>query len=205
LVDGFLALLIFPIPQHDYADPFAIDKINFNAVEGYIERKVLPYSIASSDELAQFFNKEKRVSLLDGCKENSLLLLLSDAGTGKSVELNQLAYLLSDSACPYYPVRICLNTYSGEEFANLLPYEYKRLDPCHLFWIIDGFDELEAKYSNDFKRQLVKYISANQQTHIVLSTRSNFCKTAVADDGSETFPGFEEYGICSLDSDAVSR
>lgn len=197
--------IIYPIPLNEYADPFAINKINFNAGESYIERKVLPYSIAVSDEVTQYFNKEKRSSLFEACKENILLLLLSDAGTGKSVELNQLAYILSDSASQYYPVRICLNTYSGEEFADLLPSDYSRLDPCHLFWIIDGFDELEAKYINGFKRQLIKYTFANQQTHIVLSTRSNFCKTTVADEGSETFPGFSEYGICSLDSDAVSR
>lgn len=196
---------IFPIPQQDYADPFAIEKINYNAVEGYIEQTVLPYSIAASDKLSQYFNKEKRISLLEACKENRLLLLLSDAGTGKSVELNQLAHLLSDSASPYYPVRTCLNIYSGEEFVDLLPSQYRRLDPCHLFWIIDGFDELEAKYINDFKRQLAKYTSAYQQAHIVLSTRSNFCKTTTADKGFETFPGFTEYGICSLDSDAVSR
>jgi len=201
----YIGYIIYPIPQHDYADPFAIDKINFKAVEGYIQRMVLPYSIAASDEVTQYFNKEKRVSLLEASIENNLLLLLSDAGTGKSVELNQLAYLLSDNAGMYYPVRICLNTYSGEEFANLLSSEYRRLDTCHLFWIIDGFDELEAKYINGFKRQLAKYTSVNQQTHIVLSTRSNFCKTAVANEGSETFSGFAEYGICSLDSDAVSR
>ncbi|MFA6808757.1 MAG: metallophosphoesterase, partial [Eubacteriales bacterium] len=199
----YIGYTIFPIPQDEYSDPLAIEKDKFNAVEGYIERKILPYSIIASDNLAQYFNGEKRVSLFEACKEHRLLLLLSDAGTGKSMELNQLAYLLSDSASPYYPVHICLNIYSGKEFIDLLPSKYRRLDPCQLFWIIDGFDELEVKYIKDFKRQLAEYTSANQQTHIVLSTRSNFCKTTTADKGFETFPGFREYGICSLEREAV--
>ena len=82
----------------------ACDKVEQNfypPVEDYISRKLLPLDIALADEWIQYLNRAKRVSLFDALQKDKLILLLGDAGQGKSLEMNNLAHKLSETA--YYP------------------------------------------------------------------------------------------------------
>lgn len=200
----FLGYTIYPFGK-EYADPLTIPKQKYKAVDHYIERKILPYSLAVSDSFTQYLSRDKKIPLLEAFKENNLILMLSDAGAGKSTELNQVAYLLSEDSNPVYPVRINLNTYVDQEIVALFPEEYRSLDSEFLFLIIDGYDEIEPQHVNCFKRRLTKYVEENPHVHILISSRSNFCRITSPDNGEGTFPNFLEYGLCLLEKADIIR
>ena len=98
-------------------------------VDDYIARKLLPLDLALEDEWIQYLNRSKRVSLFDALQKDKLVLLLGDAGQGKSLEMNNLAHALSGTAC--YPFLFRLRDYTGQEISELLPPGIESV-PVHL-------------------------------------------------------------------------
>ena len=123
------------------------------------------------------------------------MLFLSDAGNGKSVELENLVYSLDDST--YFPFLYRLRDYNKLAIADLLPVGYGDILPRNLVLAFDGYDELTVEERHVFEKELKTYIKENHEVHIVISSRSNFCN-AEKNNESKTFPGFAIYDLCEL-------
>ena len=104
---------------------------------------------------------------------------------------------------PYFPAYFSLRDYTGNEIKDLIPEEYCGLNPNRLVIILDGYDEIQEKYRNDFRGKLNTYLSKNCSVRVVLSSRKNFCK--VAENGEiRTIDGFVGYKFAQI-SDADIR
>ena len=164
-------------------------------VDDYIARKLLPLDLALEDEWIQYLNRSKRVSLFDALQKDKLVLLLGDAGQGKSLEMNNLAHALSGTAC--YPFLFRLRDYTGQEISELLPPGIESV-PVHLrVLMFDGYDELTTDEASMFRKRIANYVSGTPGINIVISSRSNFCHTE-KDNKARTFPGFFVYRLCEL-------
>ena len=86
----FVPYRMYPATPNDYSDGTGIPFINCAAVKDYIPRTVMLREKAE-DSFSKYFNSEYLTSLLDACKEHLHILLIADAGYGKSVELSNLA------------------------------------------------------------------------------------------------------------------
>ena len=190
--------------ENKFTDPSKVKRHKIEAVTNYIVRKVWSYSLSMADAVTCIFSSKEKKTLFDVSKleKTNLIILLAEAGTGKSYELIQLAHQLSQDGSPYYPVCINLNTYNGQELKDLFKGEYeayKNLRPECIFWILDGFDEIIPEFMMKFKRNLKAYRDENPHTHILLSTRSNFLKTKTPDGNWGAFPNSVEYCLCPLE------
>ena len=192
--------MLFP-EEKIFADPAGIEKQPYDAVPDYIRRKVLPHASATTDAQVSFFVKDQRILLQDALMEREKILFLSDAGQGKSIEMENLAHELANTL--YFPYLYRLRDYAGCAIEDILPERYNKIPPYYLVLLFDGYDELTAEERRQFEKQLNSYVRNHAGIHIVISSRSNFCKSE-RNNESDTFQGFYVYDLCELSGDDIS-
>ncbi len=190
---------IYP-KQKIFLDPWSIRKIQYGPVLSYIKRKVISHAKALEGEYAILFSKENLLSLREVLLKERKVLFLSDAGQGKSVEMENLAYELCQTN--YFPVLFKLRNYNGTKIEDLFPQDYKSLSPKLTVLLLDGYDELPSYHKRQFENELRLFLNDNPNICIVISSRSNFCRTE-KDVESKTFPGFKIYDLCKLSREDI--
>lgn len=200
-VGGFAYESLYP-EQKRFTDPDTVEKIQYEPEEKYIiSRRVLPHEAAMQDKLWRLLNEQEEQGLLN-IVLNCNVLLLADAGQGKTVALRNLAFQLQNT--PYFPYLIQLRNYRGESIEELLPSTYQGLQPFCRVLLFDGYDELTSDLSFSFAGKINEYIQNHPDAHILISSRSNFCKTE-RNNESSTFPGFQVYDLCKLSREDIDR
>ncbi|MDR2571262.1 MAG: metallophosphoesterase [Oscillospiraceae bacterium] len=175
-------------------------KIIYQFQDGYIRRKVAPFDMVQEGGFELYFAIDKKKSLFDTCIEEKQVVLLGEAGGGKSFELAQLAAQISqDNDIPFYPVFIDLGSYVNSSIEDLISEKYADIDSEQLFLIFDAYDEIESGNQNSFAKRVNEFTKSHPNTSIVISARSNFYKFSDETVGGGTFSGFAEYALCNLD------
>ena len=170
-------------------------------LKSYIPRRV--YNL--QDENKFYFLESEKYSeeLVNLVQKEKKVVLLGDAGTGKTFELKQVAQYYSDDDKPLYPIYSSLNLYVNENLENYLPAEWKeytenpQVDENHLLIILDGFDEIEAKHKHTARRKILNFCEKHLAVHFLISCRSNFYKTETKE-GSGTLNNFLSYSLLGL-------
>lgn len=203
--DEFRETMLYPFQNEKNLKN--VKKIEYPDILNYIARKVGLFSLIQEKSIHLYFDDSLKKNLFDLCMEEKRVVLLGEAGCGKSIELTHLAFQLSKPDCPYYPVHIKLNTYTSENIEELIPKQYVDLEHQKLFFIFDGFDEIESKNLNQFARKLNAFTKLYPNTHILISCRNNFYtfEDTESASGSGTFSNFKEYGLCSLSADDINK
>lgn len=197
---GFAQERLYP-KELQFADPRTVYKIEYPLPGEYsIPRKVIPHTVAMGDDLMRILSEYETYDLNNVLESNCNVLLLGDAGQGKSVLLKKLAHDLYDR--PYFPFFYSLRSYLREKIVELLPKAYRELSSFYRVLVFDGYDELSSDYRNAFERQIAAYINDAPDSKIVISSRSNFCR-AEKENKSKTFPGFEIFNLCELDANDI--
>lgn len=192
---SFLQGSLYPTAKR-FTDPNTVGKIEYKQEPEYtIQRRILPHEIAMQDEFTRYFASEREYRLQD-CLQQCNLLLLADAGQGKTMALRDLAYNLYNGA--YFPFLFPLKEYTGKSIEELLPETYRDLPASQIVILFDGYDELRADAFQQFEANLNKYTQKNPAAHIIVCSRSNFCKTE-QNNVSKTLSGFQIYDLCPLD------
>lgn len=198
---GFAHESLYP-EQRRFTDPDTVEKIRYEPEEKYmISRRVLPHEAAMQDKLWRLLNEQEEQGLFNIVLKCNILLL-ADAGQGKTVALRDFAHQLQGTA--YFPYLILLKNYTGQSIDELLPPSYQGLPSCRLVLLFDGYDELTNGLQPSFTAQLNEYIQNHPDAHILISSRSNFCKTE-RNNESSTFPGFQVYDLCELSREDIDR
>lgn len=194
--------VLYPYEQ-DFVDPSDIDKKHYELPSPYIARRVIPHEIFMRDPFEQgWYYDGTAVDLETAVKEQPYVLLLSDAGMGKSIEMQYLAGKLCDT--PFFPFYFSLCNYSGGTIKALLPPTYQNLYPDRWMLLLDGYDEMQKGPRDEFHQQLNLLLNDGiySMAHIVITARSNFCKAEV-ENRSRTFEGFTAYDLRPLDGEDI--
>ncbi len=185
---------LYPKPK-SFADPDQIGRISYAPISDYIPRWVSLYEDANQSSLARLMAQEKRLSLRTAVQKHKKILMLCDAGMGKSIELKNLAHELSGRFHTFlYP----LENYTGQDIQELLPESYRQLPPNRIALLLDGYDELDSELAKKFRNKIKLYAQDAPAVNIVISSRSNFCGNESRNE-SRTFPGFYVYALEKLD------
>ena len=156
-----------------FSDPNKVLRTSYPPVENYIPRKVLTYDKATTDPLTAALLKHSHIPLKEALKKHKRILLLSDAGMGKSLEIQNLAYELHDKMHTFL---FSLKNYSNQDIFDLLPEQYKTLSPNRYALLFDGYDELSTNCQEEFEKKLRLFINKYVGAHIVITSRTNFCR-----------------------------
>lgn len=173
-------------------------------VEDYIPRLVGPYDVIQSGGISLYYHREQLKQLPEILLEKTRIVLLGEAGVGKTCELHNLEYSLKKSRQDF-PIFISLDTYVDENIDELISAtgngDYKK----NAVLIFDGYDEIEDRNLNTFAKRLNAYVKCNPQQKIIISTRNNFYKNALDETNQGTFSGFYECGLCPLQGEDILK
>lgn len=202
-VDRFqenLDMLVARKTTPPFAAPDTVYKILYDIPNGYIPRRVVSHAVAMLDTFLRAFQEDLSVLLVDALEDSNHLLLLSDAGHGKSIELQNLAGVLCKTS--QFPFFYSLSQYCREPIPALLPEAYRTLPPEYLVLLFDGYDEMQENERGEFMRRLQTFLKDHPSVKVVISSRSNFCKAEV-ENQSQTFRDFQIYDLDDLTDDDI--
>lgn len=194
----YYPIQIYPNPNTEYAPNFSIEKVSYEKPDEYYDRYVMEYSLSGDDFLIAL-NADKKQRLSDVCTKDRRILLIADAGMGKSIEMSHLAWEIGETNPYLRPVLLGLNHYdedSIQDYINKEYPQYKTLDPSQFILILDGYDELSNSIL--FKKHLLVYLDQHSDIHVCMSLRSNFLSKNI-----ELFEGFKVYRLLGLSHEDI--
>lgn len=170
----------------------------------FISRKVIRPE--EKDKLFySFLHADSGEDLLTVCEKDKHVVLLGEAGCGKSIELAQLAGMVFEKKSDYLPLLYKLDAYTVETVTQIVQKIYGKTDDQKLFLIFDGYDEIEEKNRNTFSRAIIDYSRIYPDNIIVISSRNNFYKYPDSDGKGSTFDEFKEYELCELTRENIAE
>lgn len=179
-----------------------VDQARAELPEDYIERKVVAHRIAVTNHMERLLMPENPIFLKNAIMEYKRILLLSDAGHGKSTELRYVTCAMNEaSLVPYFH---SLYQYCGEPIEDILPACYSGIQSNRLALIFDGFDEMLELERREFLRRLISFLKTYPETRVIISSRSNFCKVEV-ENQSQTFKDFYVYDLDDLTQSDIEK
>lgn len=215
----FLKLLAFELLQNDETKNFVLNfqlnevltklasienelKINTSynhfsfiesAIDVFIPRNLTKISLGDKNEERRMLSHEQYSSMIN---DNKLIVILANAGMGKSTLLKQIAnYIAKDGS--YYPVFINLNSYSADQplsqyIENRHP-QITKIQQSELVFILDGFDEIGT--ANDVKK-IHDFKEVYKGSSIILSSRYSHYKN--------TLNGFQQYHLNDINIEDIN-
>lgn len=168
-----------------------------DVIGNYIERKVI--ELGKND----YFNRENRKELYEVINKNDKIILLSDAGEGKTQEAKNLVNKINakeENICAFYKR---LNTYTDKKIEEMIVKEYNGIPFQNLLFVFDGLDEIEKKSRTTFIKNIEEFCEENKDVKIVITCRKSFYEPHNRDyDG--TLKGFDEYVLCKINEDDIN-
>ena len=206
----YFSTQIIPVPDKEYCNPKYAKREEYDLIEGYIERSILPYNFSSddsSDEFLREFLHHDNVTTLPIVAYNPEnkpvhVILFSDAGMGKTRELQQLAAVFYTKNEFTFPCLLKLSEYDGKEIRDLLPKSNRGLNPFFLVLVMDGYDEIPDNYRRTFRQKLEVFMEENKEAKIILSMRSTFMEESSK---SGFINKFDTYKLLELNNDDINN
>lgn len=140
-------------------------------------------------------------TLLDIINDENRITILGVAGSGKSIELVNAAFVHSQENSDLYPVKIRLNTLTDQNIEDLLEIEYpefKNIPKHRLLILLDALDEVHADYLDIAVNNISLFSKKYHSAKIIVSCRNNFYVTET-DKRRAKLEGFSTFLIKPLD------
>ncbi|PZX47556.1 NACHT domain-containing protein [Algoriphagus chordae] len=165
--------------------------------ETYIARTTSHFSSFKEKQNIPFIELERQ-GLFQLIQSKNRIILLGDAGSGKSTELISLFHNLNKKESPLIPLFQKLNSYTPEKgIEEFLPKVWKKIPSQLLIIIWDGLDEIQPQHFNTAVRQINAFSNKYEEIKIIISCRTNFYELPV-NNSTGTLSGFEPYLINDL-------
>ncbi|MET3606979.1 type IV secretory pathway ATPase VirB11/archaellum biosynthesis ATPase [Mucilaginibacter rubeus] len=146
-----------------------------------IERPI-PRTVAveEDDEISRMLFSEKyNKELTQLVTDHHRIVLLGNAGSGKSTELAKLVEFYQKPGSLYVPVFARLNTYKGGPLFDYLPEEFINVPENTALVVLDGLDEVEPENFNQSINEIEKFSQEHPLCKLVISCRTNFFELSV--------------------------
>ncbi|MBW3022263.1 hypothetical protein KY328_05035, partial [Candidatus Woesearchaeota archaeon] len=173
-----------------------VPKIQYLEVKPYLPRKACNRKDYASGQLLYYTDKYAK-DTLDIVSECKRIVLVNDAGTGKTTELKRIAANFSKAESPFYPFFVSLNKYVGQSLSEYLPTGWKDVPDSKIAVILDGLDEIESKNKRDAIRQIELFAEQYPKINIIVSCRTNFYESET-EQLSGTLSGFASFLLLEL-------
>jgi hypothetical protein len=182
--------------------PIRIDAHQYPEVKPYLQRKVCETSDAGPFSVF-FLAEEKMHDLADVIERQRRIILLCDAGVGKSTELKRIAALCSQPGSRFHVELISLNKYVNQSIPEMLCTHWAQVPGDQLLVVLDGFDEIESQNRNTAIRRIESFADDQTDVHLLVSCRTNFYNRESAE-SSGTLEHFASYTLLDLNDDVIN-
>lgn len=137
----------------------------------------------------------------DILNDKKRIILLSDAGNGKTNECKYMVNKLNDDNNNFAFYKK-LNTYSNQKIEEFIPINYKDISIEYIIFILDGFDEICTEHKREFIINLEEFCNKYKNVRIILTSRSNFYRQKNGIQ-SGTIDNFEEYALKEISKNNI--
>jgi hypothetical protein len=170
----------------------------------YIERKIIKIGYKHTDNSNYINESMPLLSMVSSINDENKVALLGEAGSGKSTELENIAWALSTANKELFPFLIKLSEYVNQDIPSRLPPNWEAIEKNKFILILDGLDEIESKNRNDARRHLAKFTEDFPEIRVIISSRRNFYNIE-SKDSSGTIQGFTSYLILDLTDNDITE
>lgn len=144
----------------------------FEIPNNYITRS-LTHLKAIQDAKRWYYPDIEYRPILDLLTERKRIVLLGDAGTGKSIELRYIFNLLYKSNENIFPIYISLKDHILDGYLDDRFSYLDAISPKNIYFIVDGYNEISELKQPKFNRQIDNLISRRKGVNILISSRKN--------------------------------
>lgn len=183
--------------------PAAIKAHEYPDAEPYLPRKVCETKDAGPYSL-YLLRGDKLLELTEVVARRKGVVLLCDAGVGKSTELQHVAAHYSKEGYRFHVEKVSLNHYVDQSVPALLDPHWPQVSEDELLIIFDGFDEIESANRMNAVRRIESFAEDHPDVHIVISCRTNFYNRET-DNFSGTLKGFTSYTLLDLQEEVIEN
>lgn len=196
---GFLKTETLDNLSQDKDQPVSITdfskEIDLETVKRYIPRTVSSYKKMLPGRRFLFTRDiEEDETLKKVIEKNKRVVLIGNAGSGKSTELAKLVLDCQNALIPFIPVYKRFNSYVEQEIGSFLPDGWEKIPPSTCLLVLDGLDEIQPQHFYTAIRKIQAFADKNSKVAIIVSCRTNFYELPEAGSTS-TLDGFEIYFI----------
>ncbi len=138
-----------------------------------------------------------KISSLELVKKENRIIILGDAGTGKSEEIDYIAHYFSNNDGGLLPIKIKLRNYVDQDIIEFITEPYEKLKDENLLLLLDGFDEVESKNKMTLIRKILFFEEQRPNVKIVITSRKNAYNNELS--------SFEPYYLMNLDTEAIEK
>jgi hypothetical protein len=163
-------------------------------IEYYIPRQLVHHNDNPVQDYWSFQPDVEKIYLNELVSAEKRVVILGGAGSGKSIELVNLAHALQAEGSMLNPVFKRFNTYTNENIGDYLPADWKNTDPANLLVMLDGLDEVQPQYFQTAIRKINAFAEENPLLRILISCRNNFYEAPQVN-FSGTLEGFLVYDL----------
>lgn len=181
-----------------------IDGSDFNVdLNNYVKKENITIDFFTkrrafrNDKQGHYFDKGIDIDELIKKKEN--IFLIGDAGSGKSEVCKYLFNMINKEDFKF-PLYYKLLNYTGESIEKIKEEEFQDLPNRFVAFVFDGFDEISDNYKPVFIKEMNKFISKNENTLIIISSRYNFYK-----EGDKWLNNFQKYFIAPFNNNNIKE
>jgi hypothetical protein len=178
-----------------------IKRMQYKEVTNYLNRKVCSISEFKSEFLYLIQNKSK-IDSIKLLEEEKRIVIVGDAGIGKTFELQRIASYFSKKGCKFFPIYIELNKYVNQNIDDLLPDNWNQVPENQLLIILDGLDEIESKNKRDAIRKIELFSDEHKASTIIISCRTNFYQ-AGSEESLGTLKDFKTFILLPLEYNQI--
>lgn len=167
----------------------------FEGPVNYLKRKVCPKNEYKPEW--GYLNKDN-VDVVDLLNQGNRIVIIGDAGVGKTTELKRITSYYSEDNSKYFPFFISLNKYVDQKIEDFLPERWESIPENQLLLILDGLDEIESKNKRDAIRKIELFAEQHSSATMIVSCRSNLYQSSAVNT-SGTLKDFKEFVLLPID------
>ena len=172
-------------------------------LEYYIPRTVTVYE--NQEQFPVFIQPKKGSQYLeDVLQDVKRVVLLGAAGSGKSVELNNVFLRMRSLESLFIPVYKRFNTYVQEDIEEYLPKGWADVNPDRIVVFLDGLDEIPPQFFKIALRKIIAFTEEHSKVRIVISCRTNFYELPY-DSFTGTLDGFIPYRLNDISIEEIKN
>ncbi|WP_426330050.1 NACHT domain-containing protein [Pedobacter sp. R-06] len=167
------------------------------AHQNIIKRTLIAFD-PEADPMKIFYSEASRETLSSLVEKQSRIVLLGNAGAGKSTELANMVHHFSDGKSTLIPVFKRMNTYVDENIEDFLPADWDQIPENIALVVLDGLDEVQPIHFNTLVRKISTFSDKFPKLKMVVSCRTNFYEFP-SNNSSGTLSDFNVYLINEIE------
>lgn len=175
-------------------------KRKYEEVDSYMSRGLL----SAQEENQHSFLILKTKTSIETLEGNKHIVILANAGEGKTEELRHIAHYYSRDEAQLHPFLVNLNQYIGGDISQILPSEHCDVPEAQRIYIFDGLDEVEPLHHHDARKEIMRLREEYPDAYIVTSCRRNYFNVS-SEDTTGSLKGFAEFSLAELHYDEYSK